>query len=348
MVTDKYDTWLSIPVATKLFGVSRRTLVRWVSRGLATRKRVKRESYYMVYSKPEEHSEVQFNSTSEQEVLHLLHSKFQHFMKTLAPPAEEESAPGVNQSVLCVCLSDTHVGKKTKTFNSEIAVSRLLELGCEIADVAVDLDADRIHLYLVGDIVDGEGIFPTQGSHIDMPAIEQAYTAAEVLAEAVKTIVANCELPVEIYTVPGNHGRSNRYVSEITNWDNVCYKMLALKLEGEEGIYMVPNLEEFFTVDVLDKRVTLNHKGIKNPGSKAQLDRATTWFTLFNSDVLVHGHWHSPGIKFNRDKAVISNGAMVGLDDYAERLGLFDEPRQLAFLVEEGRPITNFHTFTWS
>lgn len=348
VVQGMYDTWFPPHIASKLFGISERTLRRRVSEGKAARKRKGHKVYYMIYSQTDEHDSV-ISKTNEEQVMDLIDSKFRMLMESIEE--EEDVIETADKqpewpSSLCVCISDVHVGKITKDFNTAVAIKRLKALGEKVRDLAVFHGVDQLDVFLVGDIVEGEDIYPTQGTHIDLSAIEQAYTAAEVLKDIFLRLRNSLGIQINVFTVPGNHGRAGRAVNEATNWDNACYKMLALGLNNVPKITMYTNMEEFYTVQVLDKRITLNHKGIKNTSSAAQLDKVTTWFHLNESSILVHGHWHSPNIKIVRDSLIISNGSLVGLDDYAERLGYYEPARQFAFVVEEGKEVEVFHSIS--
>lgn len=154
--------------------------------------------------------------------------------KLVSPKSKKQS-----EEIACLHISDTQIGKVTHSYHSEIANQRLYQLVQKTVKIAnirrSGAKIDEIRVYLGGDIVEGENIFPHQAHEIDQTVFEQSVrTAPLILARVIMYLVENFK-KVKVYGVPGNHGRNGaRFTSSSpkTNWDNVCYSTLKQILLG--------------------------------------------------------------------------------------------------------------------
>lgn len=139
-----------------------------------------------------------------------------------------------------VChISDTQIGKITQSYDSEIAHGRLLEYAEKVEKI-IDrrrsfARIDELHLYLGGDIIEGELVFPGQAHLIDSGAMQQAVRVApHALYEMVSKMLTFVK-KVNICCVPGNHGRpGSKHAGHhpMSNWDRVAYHTLETLLLG--------------------------------------------------------------------------------------------------------------------
>ena len=156
------------------------------------------------------------------------------------PPMPSAKSMGKgSQEIACLHISDTQIGKRTATYDSDVADRRLQLL----ARKAIHLTRvrrngskiDEIRVYLGGDMVEGENIFPHQAHLIDSSLFEQAVKNAP--AALARCILAQSEefRKVKVVCVAGNHGRNGPKGTRShpkTNWDTVCYEVLKLTLLG--------------------------------------------------------------------------------------------------------------------
>jgi len=152
---------------------------------------------------------------------------------------------GVKKDVEAALLhvTDLQWGKITKTYSSEIAAGRLKELGHKVA-TCIDrhrsyATVDELHLYLGGDLVEGENIFGGQSFLIDHGVFEQAVRSApEAIAELIVFLLGVVR-KVKVVGVVGNHGRvtdKHKGSHPLTNWDRVCMDVTRLMVEGPKGL----------------------------------------------------------------------------------------------------------------
>lgn len=143
------------------------------------------------------------------------------------------------QEIAVLHVSDTQIGKVTSTYDSSVADRRLQQL----AEKAIQIVETRrsnsaineLRVYLGGDMVEGEDIFPGQAHHIDQDVFCQAVKdGPEMLTRMIIRLLD--EFPkVKVCCVVGNHGRPGRKGGSYgahTNWDRVCYEVIQLMLLG--------------------------------------------------------------------------------------------------------------------
>lgn len=276
------------------------------------------------------------------------------FVNGLAKSAEDTvfTRPDIfvgDGASLCILLSDTHFGKLTKHFNMHEANKRIMSIPDKIVELGIR-DLDEVVIMLGGDMIEGEDIYATQSHHIEDSAIKQVMAAVDSFWNlGVKLSKQFPGLKVRYVTVPGNHGRVSKTAAEETNWDNIIYQMLgqiALAF-GDKSITVDVNFQTFHTFDVKGKTGMMYHHGTKHTGTPAMQVRLVGWMQQKHWDFMCHGHWHQWEIGTQFGKPVMKNGSLPGEDDLAERMGVFDPPRQGWMLIRKDQPINQFGFFEW-
>lgn len=290
------------------------------------------------------------------------------------PPKARKSA---HEEIACLHVSDTQIGKLTPSYNVEVAEQRLLELAertIEITNMRRNAaKIEDIRLYLGGDIIEGEDIFPSQAHQIEQSVFDQAIrTAPIILAKMVLRLLD--EFPhMTIKTVPGNHGRNGRYGAgqhPRTNWDNVVYAMLKTMLLGFPGnerdelkgrLDFVES-EDFFIVDKVYRWGNLIVHGDQITGGFAGFPwygtakKAWGWIDSIPEhwDYLWFGHFHTYASATLNHRIFLANGTTESDNAYAQaqlaatgwpcqRLTFFNESKGLisdnqVYLTTERRP----------
>ena len=122
---------------------------------------------------------------------------------------EIKPAPISDNKSLVILLSDIHWGKKTKTFNMQVASDRIFSIPYYLAGQELP-EFDEIVLVLLGDLVEGEGIFEHQSNIIEAPVISAHKEGTEVLWQTALALRDTFGVPVRIETGYGNHGRMSK------------------------------------------------------------------------------------------------------------------------------------------
>lgn len=203
-------------------------------------------------------------------------------------------------------LADWQFGKRTPEYDSDMARARLEKF----TDKALRFieyqrshhPVDEARIYLLGDLVEGELLFPGQAHRIDASLYRQVFDGAEILANLVRRVAAT--VPVKVRGVVGNHGdiggRSRREMHPETNADAMLMNIARLHLPDTDFPEPIVHGERAWHVidEVKGKRWFLVHGnqirgasyGIPWYGFK---NKALGWHSTFGPfDFLATGHWH--------------------------------------------------------
>jgi len=129
------------------------------------------------------------------------------------PEPKYRAAGDGKPEVAVLHLSDWQIGKKTTSFDSEVAEARLTELGHLLEEMTEiergDHPVTECHLLLGGDMVEGVNIFPGQQWEIDSTLFEQHARASRCIVNLTRH-AARVHAVVHIWEEDGNHGRIGR------------------------------------------------------------------------------------------------------------------------------------------
>lgn len=210
----------------------------------------------------------------------------------------------------------------------------------------------RLHVWLLGDIVDGETIYDGQQWHIEQNVFDQSVTLYEMLAQ---WIVALLELGVEVVieTIPGNHGRVGKkgQTAHRVNFDNFLYQYLSIRFRGIRGItFNGPHKSWYKVVDILGWKFHLSHgDDVKGWGGIPFYGFARAYTNDFMLQALIKESFQywvcgDKHVQFSIDMGpgeIIVNGNWVGTSYFsAKALHKGGRPSQTVFGVTEREGVT--------
>lgn len=272
------------------------------------------------------------------------------------------------KKTLLLLLSDCHVGRWTGKFNLKVVGLQLRKVGQEVVnEIERDrLRIDEVVIGLIGDIVEGENVYPAQEHFLDyvkpdllksvFPYLEglketasahcliQTYLAAQFIFNEIVERVAWFDVKVRVVGVVGNHGRINRHHPE-ANADAWCYLLLKELCKKYENVDTSELTADTFCVTTIKgQRVlfyhghgipiyhTLPFYGLQRRAMGWQASKV--WGDL---SLICIGHFHHCAF-FNTCPPIVVNGAF--LLDYlypVEKLGMVSTAKQwLITLTENG------------
>lgn len=273
-------------------------------------------------------------------------------LKFAAPPmkARKYKRDQTKESAVLL-LSDIHFGKTTSTYNSEMAIASV----CDVLERTVRIidlhrgafPIEELHIMMLGDIVDGELIYPTHPHHIDSGVIDQIFSPLPVLVQKIAELTTR-GLKVHLHGVPGNHGRISKHMDELSNFDFMFYKVLEVALSGVKGVtfdfprgwrnVVTVQKTRFLMFHGDQIKMTLN---LPWYGVTTRVSRWAVAQTVDGFDVAVHGHFHVLSHVEWGGKTILANGTLVDRDEFAlEKLGLESTRAQWLFGVHPERGIT--------
>jgi predicted phosphodiesterase len=257
-----------------------------------------------------------------------------------------------------VLLSDLQLAKVTPTYNSQVAAERVA-LYAEKVSLLTSIQRSNhpvreVCVYLLGDIVEGELIFPHQPFQIDASLIRQVKDGGEIVANFVRRLLATFE-KVKIVGVIGNHGfmvggRGSRYNPE-SNMDRMLYLLAKEITRDEKRVeWVIPwerNESSWYAVDYpFPKLGFLLFHGHQIPGGANHSDGTIArhiygWASGAVREPFtyaVYGHWHRPrSSRFNRFR-FWCNGSVESTNTYAqEKLASVGFPEQQLLFVNNKR-----------
>jgi len=295
--------------------------------------------------------------------------------KVAKPPArkQEKGSP----EVAVPWISDLQLGKKTPTYNSDIAEERMERYAEKVVKIVnmhrTARPINKAHVWMLGDIVEGEDIFPGQQWLIDSSLYEQAMNRGpRILSKFVRTMLANFD-EVKVTAVIGNHGRVGRkgQFHPETNTDRMCYRVtqtiLADELDdgrlewqqedpsdsGDRGWYEIDTIGNYTALlvhgDQFRGSMGIPWYGVRKKvlGWKAMATAGSLPFPDF--DDVAFGHWHQPVTWTINDIGVMGSGSTESWNDYAaENLAGMGRPSQrLMFVSPDRGEVTSHYPEIW-
>jgi len=281
------------------------------------------------------------------------------------PKPRTPRVPGQAPEVAVAMSSDAQDGKVTESFNMEVFAKRARMHTDKIIRVT-ELQrkhhpVTELHLWLLGDSIEGELIFPHQPWQVEAGTFSQVMHARKVYCDMITDLLDNFE-SIKICAVPGNHGwqvggRGSRFNPE-TNWDRVLYEMLRLYFREEPritwDIAYEKNETGWYCFDDIGKFGALLIHGYQARSSSyggvpwyGLVKRAWSWHMTFGPkreripgpfDVLAMGHYHQTArLPINQAVAFV-NGSYESDNPYAlEQLAAASNPQQWLMYVDPRR-----------
>lgn len=242
-------------------------------------------------------------------------------------------------------LSDWQLGKITPTYNSEVCAERIELLAQKVESLVAIQRADHpvpdLRVYLLGDLVEGEDIFPGQAHLIDASLYNQTFRGAEILAGLVRRLSASFE-KVKVVGAIGNHGRLGRKGTfhPESNADAMMYRVASMLVKDVPHIEWVETIAKgerawFGTDEVYGKRWFLFH-GDQVGGGFAGFPwygfgkKIQGWnMTVSPFDYSAAGHFHTPVRMYLNGIVHWNGGSTESANTYAqEQLASAGEPCQ--------------------
>lgn len=191
--------------------------------------------------------------------------------------SSSKSAPETAVAV----FADWQLGKVTSTYNSEV-LARRIELYTQKMLEIVEIqrhhhNVDRLHVWLLGDIVEGEEIFPGQSHLLDAGLYRQVgIYGPEILTKFITESLQHFE-HIHITGVIGNHGavggRARKQHDPETNMDRLLYKIVSWIFKDEPRVtFDIPDgrgERSFYAVDRIGDYSTLLIHGDQMPSPTA-------------------------------------------------------------------------------
>lgn len=256
------------------------------------------------------------------------------------------SLPTEKNESTVLLLSDWHLGQivtdyetNRQIYNLAIGIDRALQTPSLLFQaLGGRIDKMKECVVLVGgDMVSGEGIFPSHEFFLETHAAEQVRRVTKTLWQVITRLREKFPA-VRIVTVRGNHGRTGG--APESNWDSMSYQQLELlvDLEASPDLSIKNRGGEYAIAEIQGWKGLLRHEAPSQADTAAAVAKFSSWDNIHSYDWMAYGHWHHWGVFPLNNKPLLRNGALVGGDEYSEGLAKWDGPAQLAWIVTDSKP----------
>ena len=296
------------------------------------------------------------------DVYHQIESTFS-VVNTWEPvkPATLPKPSSADEHVAFFLLSDSQIGSNVikhrtggiESFNRDIFDVRVERYKDAVTSIfphnlCKSFPVRKACVFLAGDIIEGEGIYPLQEANLDLLLMQQIMHAIKKYGEILLHLCRLFPDGVSVYCVYGNHGRAR---SLTINFDLMCYLMLQQILGDQPNIdffisgcsYLICSLApDIIDIDTPDKDWPEHIYGLIHGNQiKRYMDtpaygfnRAVRRFQDMASltlDSMFAGHHHQRATGY--DGKWYINGSWVGGTDYStEWLQAASQPCQLSWV----------------
>jgi len=275
---------------------------------------------------------------------------------TKVPRTKRPAIHSKNPETAAVLLSDWQLAKVTPSYSSDVCASRIEALADKVSQLTdvqrADHPVKECRVYLGGDIIEGEMIFPAQSHRIDASLFRQVMLdGPQILGDFLRRMLTIFD-KVHVVGVIGNHGalggRSRKEYHPESNADAMLYEVVRIMLESESRLTWAPNFTEgerhwFAQDEVQGNKLFLFH-GDQVKGGFAGFPwygfgkKLLGWDRMYGFDYALSGHFHTPVRGYYNGIVHWGNGSTESDNTYAaENLASAGEPCQwLLFFAENG------------
>ena len=236
-------------------------------------------------------------------------------------------------------LSDWHYGivvdNYWNKYDPDIAVERINKLRDEVINRCKINNVSELNIVNLSDLICGRIHLPLRlQSRFDV--ITQIMEVSEILAEFISDIT-RYGLAVNYYDCEDNHSRiepNKNDALEIETLTRITKWFLKERLNRNPLVHIYDN-------DFGDDIVVFNCKGYEIAGVHGDKDSPhkvvenLSLMTRKKFDLILTAHFHHFSCDERNETVVVSNGSLMGTDEYARKLRLSARPSQNLIIVTE-------------
>lgn len=237
-----------------------------------------------------------------------------------------------------LCLSDWHYGIEIENylnkFNPEIARQRISKLITSVMDKCRTFNINKLTVVNLGDLISGR-IHSQIRIQNRIDVITQTMEVCEILSEALTQLSSVAQ--IDFYSVIDNHSRVEPNKKESLNIESfarIINWYLASRLQNAQNIRIIDNEigDDIATFNVLGHTFMGVH-GDKDKQSNIN-DRLSTMFAV-TPTVILSAHMHHFSADEQNRCVIVSNGTLMGTDEYSYELRLSSIPSQTFIVVSK-------------
>ncbi|MGG3987508.1 hypothetical protein [Bacillus smithii] len=236
-------------------------------------------------------------------------------------------------------FSDWHFGMEVDNtinkYNKEVFNERVTKLANKIITYGKFNKISTLHVAQLGDLLSGM-IHVSTRVQSNEDIIEQIQYVSETLAEILVKLASEFN-QIHFYNVIGNHGRIGKKddVGIKENFEYLVPWYLEARLRNIPNIKIVSDNDGYITTNIFDTKIVFVH------GNFDRIDQSVTKLPQllgYVPDMIIGGHIHHNYENEYGKTTVLTNGSLIGVDDFAMQGRHVAKPSQkfMVFDKEEG------------
>ena len=257
--------------------------------------------------------------------------------KKLLPIYFESDCESKGDNKAILCISDWHYGIEFKNYwnaySPEIARQRIAILCKKAIEYGVKNGVNQIHVVNLSDLIAGR-IHAQIRYQSRFDVITQTIEISEILAEFLTEL--SKYFKVDYRDCLDNHSRLEPNKSDSLDLESLV-RVTTWYLKERLKNTDITIHDNLFGEDIASFNV-FNHKICAVHGHKDRPDNVIKNLTLMTQehwDLILTAHRHHFSADESNECLVISNGSLMGTDDYAANLRLSSKPTQNLIIVSE-------------
>ena len=241
-----------------------------------------------------------------------------------------------NEGILCI--SDWHYGIQIDNFFNKYDVNicreRVNKLLKRVIEIGTKENIEKLHVVNLSDLICGR-IHLTLRLESREDIISQTMDVAEILAEFLTELSKH--FIVEYRDCLDNHSRlepNKKDALELETMVRIIPWFLSWRLANNHNVTIIAN-------EYADDIITFESKGHNIVGVHGHKDKLNKVIdnmcamTRRRNDLVLSGHFHHLSMDESHECLRISNGSLMGVDQYAQDLRLTNKPSQNMIIVSE-------------
>lgn len=274
-------------------------------------------------------------------------------------PAKPDARKRTSETAIAV-LSDWQLAKVTPTYNTAVCEERIQRYADKVIKLAGIQRADHpvreLRVYLLGDLVEGELIFPGQSHLIDASLYRQVLVdGPRILGDFLRRMATVFE-KIHVVGVIGNHGslggRSRKDYHPESNADTMMYEATRMVMGAQKnitwGANMTPGERHWYAIDTIGTKRFMMFHGDQIKGGFGGFPwygfgkKVQGWYMIHDQfDYAFSGHFHTPVRMFLNGVTLWGNGSTESSNTYAdEALAAAGKPCQWLLFAHPEHGVT--------
>lgn len=252
-----------------------------------------------------------------------------------------------HEEIAVLLLGDSHFGR----YSASLMENKMEQLYCGVTKLIkihrTAYPVNELVINMLGDVVDGDEIFPGQAYEQKFHLMDQMYTYGLPMMVRFLSQLSNDFEKITINCVPGNHGRKSKTTDKRLNFDTIFYKAMEFATANNPRLHWNIEWDWYQVVDIFGWKFLLTHganiRTWLNIPVYGILQKGMRWKGSLpeNYDYLIMGHFHTTwNFRWN-DFEVYMNGTWLDNDKWAmEQLGMDSVTKQFLLGVNKKRGVT--------